>query len=521
MKIYYYFCEKILIFQKIISTMNNNKYLTKTLVATAWFLVFNAVATWAQCVIPITDDQPYIEGFESDGFDCWTVETVGGGNWTTLLGATTVASFSGQNMGDEARLISPIFDMSEVNAAMFTFSYAMMGLMQSDELEVSYRSSESDSWHVLGSFSFSDFNSFYEETYELENLSSTYQISFLGRFMGGLYVFVDNIEIVSSISCARPVGLHVSEITASSALLDWSSNGNEENWTIELNGMEITVEARPYLMEELRPQMTYSFRVRANCGDGLLSEWATPVSFTTLCDVIFVTDEVPYRDDFEASDGFLCWQNEIVSGVDSWVVDPGYLIHNNTAFFIWLGGQARLVSAPLDITTVTRPALDFKHKQPKEQNSVDELSVLYRTSEAEAWVLLKKYSSAAGSWLSETIELPNPSATYQIAFMATANGAGGIYVDDVAVGAMEVVGVAKQSANEFVVSPNPTHGCVTIETQTEARKVVVFDMFGKQLLTETVVEGRATLDLSTYAKGVYMVRVVGDSGTKTVRIVKD
>ena len=63
--------------------------------------------TFAQCVIPITNDQPYIEGFEDGGFDCWSVEE-NGGSWSAIAGTeSTVAYFTYHNTGDEARLISP------------------------------------------------------------------------------------------------------------------------------------------------------------------------------------------------------------------------------------------------------------------------------------------------------------------------------------------------------------------------------------------------------------------------------
>ncbi len=501
--------------------MNNKSLLTKALIATAMFLSFNTAAL-AQCVIPVTDSQPYHEDFEGDGFDCWTVETVGGGNWAPLAGSQTMLiNFTSNNAGDEARLISPTFDLSGIGAARFSFSYAMMGVYQVDELDVCYRASQTDSWHVMGTFSFSDYNNFYEETYDLENLSDTYQISFLGRSHGGMYIFIDNIEIVSVMGCNRPLNLGASEITPFSALLGWSTTGNEESWTIELNGVETTVETQPYLLDHLMPQTTYSVRVKANCADGLVSEWATAISFTTLCDVIVVTDDAPYRDDFEASDKFLCWQSEIVWGEDNWVVDPGYTIPNNTAFFIWLGGQARLVSAPMDLTALTRPTLDFKHRQPQGAYGVDEISVMYRTSEAEDWILIEQYPYATNGWQSETLELPNPSATYQIAFVGTSNGAEGAYVDDVAVGTFEVVGVAEQPAFEVALSPNPTNGKVTVEANATEGEVTVFDMMGKQVAVAPLRDGRAELDLSACAQGVYMTRITSEAGTSTIKLVKD
>ena len=497
-----------------------HKLLTQTILATA--LVFlTCAASFGQCTITVTDEQPYIEDFEGDGFNCWTVE-VDGGSWTTLAGTeSTVASFSYHDSGDEARLISPILDMSAVESATFSFSYAMMGFYEHDELEACYRSSENDEWHILGTYSVSDYYNIFEEIFELENLSATYQVSFLGRGLGGMYIFVDNIEIASSVSCTRPVSLQASDITAFSALLSWSTTGNEESWTIDLDGHETTVTEQPYLMEGLMPQTQYTFSVRANCGEDNVSGWAVAYSFMTLCDVITVTDDEPYFDDFEASEDFLCWQNEIVSGEDGWVIDPGYLIVNNTAFFIWMGEEARLVSAPLDITALTNPTLIFKHKQHELEQRVDELSVWYATSLDDEWHLLGNYPYACEDWETITLALPDASATYYIAFDGKSNNADGVYVDEVWVGNDPGVGVDEQPTLVATISPNPTTGRVVVEANANEGYVVVYDMLGKQMLTALVIDGRAELDLGGFAKGVYVARISSETGTSTIKVVRD
>ena len=496
-------------------------FIMRPLLATA-ILFLTAATSFGQCVIPITDSQPYVEDFEGDGLDCWTVEA-NGGIWEPLTGSnSTVAAFSYGNSGDDARLISPVLDMSAISGASFSFSYAMMGLLENDELEVSYRSSENESWHVLGTYSLSDYQNFYEETFELENLSATYQVSFLGRGLGGMYIFVDNIEIVSAMGCTRPVSLQATEITGFSALLSWSTTGNEESWTIELNGHEMLVDEQPYLMEGLQPQTTYSFRVRANCGDGSTSEWATPITFTTLCDVFKVTDEAPFCDDFEASQDFVCWQSEIISGTDPWVIDPGYLILNNTAFFIWLGGEAMLISPPLDITGVSNPTLSFQRKQLMGlENNVDELVVGYRTDENSDWQTLVYLPDPTTDWETVEVALPNPSATYQIVFDGTGHNAEGIYVDEVRVGKGQGVGLAERQAVVATVGPNPTSGMVTVEANIADGEVIVFDVTGRQMVAASLADGRAELDLSAFAKGIYMARIIGANGSTTVKLVKE
>ena len=487
--------------------------------ATAIVCFLTASPAFGQCVIPITNEQSYIEDFESQSLDCWTVE--GDADWSILAGTgSTVVAFSYSNAGDEARLISPTFDMSGVSAATFSFTYAMMGLYESDELSVSYRTSETDAWHELGHFSFSDWSNYYEEFYTLPDISSTYQISFWARGLGGMYIFVDNIEIASAMGCARPVNLEATDITTSSALLSWSTSGNEESWNIELNGTNHTVTTQPYLMENLAAGRDYTFRVKANCGEGVESDWSMPITFTTMCDVITVTDDTPYFDDFEGSDVFVCWQNEIVAGTADWVVDPGYVNPNNTAFFIWLGEAARLVSVPMDITAVTHPALVFKRKQPQLSGAVDELSVYYRTFENEEWQFIETYGTATDNWETVTLELPNPSATYQICFWAVSFQAQGIYVDDVMVGNVEGEGIEESAAVVAAVTPNPTTGMVTVEANAANGDVVVFDMFGRKVMSALLFNGRTDLDLSGLPQGIYTARVATANGTTAVKLMK-
>lgn len=180
-----------------------------------------------------------------------------------------------------------------------------------------------------------------------------------------------------------------------------------------------------------------------------------------------------------------------------------------------------LVSAPLDITSVTEPTLTFKHRQPMLEQRVDELSVWYATSLEDEWHLLGNYTDACPDWETVTLALPDASATYYIAFKGKANNADGVYFDDVWVGNYNDDGVDEQSALVVTVSPNPTSGRVVVEANANDGQVVVFDMLGKQMLTAPVAEGRAEIDLSTFAKGVYVARISSETGTRTIKLVKE
>ena len=502
--------------------MKNRQIFTKLFLAITLVFAVNDI-TFGQCEIPIAPGQSYIEDFQSGEMECWTVETTSSATWAVMQGTgSNVVAFQNASAGQEARLVSPTFDLTGSNSATFSFAYAMMALYENDELTVSYRTSPSDNWHSLATYSLNDWSNTYDASFTLEDLSSTFQVSFLGQSHGGYYIFIDDIEIASAGGCARPVGLTATEITTTTALLGWSTTGNQESWTLDVNGHQTTVGTQPYLMDRLGPNETYTFRVKANCGGGMESEWSQPLIFKTLCDVIIVTDDLPYFDDFEASEDFVCWQSQIVSGEDGWVIDPGYLYPNNTAFFIWLGEEAMLVSAPLDITAVSHPVLTFKHKEPHgNYNNADELSVWYATSLDDYWHLLGEYVDIIDDWETVTFDLPEASPTYYIAFKGKSNDADGVYVDDVWVGNDLGVGVEELAALAATVSPNPTTGNVMVEANASNGEVVVFDLFGRQVMATTLREGRAELDLSGVFKGVYVVRICSGEGIITTRLIKE
>jgi len=502
--------------------MKNNSFFTKALAIVAVLLFTTAATASAQCEFTVTDLRPYVEDFEGDGFDCWTVETTTGGSWSTLTGSeSTVAYFSYSNAGDEARLISPVLDISSVDEAMLSFSYGMFGGDQPDELTVCYRSSETDEWHVLNTYSFSDWANYYEDSFLLPDLSATYQISFLGWGAGGgLFIVVDNIEVASTASCPRPVNLHAANVGATSALLSWSTTGEEEGWIVELNGVEREVETQPYLADDLMPGTAYTLRVKAICGDDNESGWAVPITFTTTCEEVVVTDEQPYTEDFEEADVLVCWENELIAGTLGWEVDIDDS-GNHAAHFYWLGSQARLISTAMDLTAVTHPTLSFRLRQIQGPLGVDELTVWYRVTTGGQWHLLSIYSDVVAEWEEVTLALPNATADYQIAFMGTSNYSQGIFIDDVQVGASGFVGLAEASALVATVLPNPTRSQVVVEANAADGEVVVYDLFGRQVAAAAVVDGRAELDLSGCAEGVYVARVATAEGSITIKVVKE
>ena len=110
---------------------------------------------------------------------------------------------------------------------------------------------------------------------------------------------VDNFSIVQAI-CEVPTDLNASDITTSSATLDWTSEAEE--WQLaysesaEFNPSEvatpIAVTSKPYVLGNLLPETTYYYAVRTKCGDDFFSAWSAISSFSTPAPCVTKYEEV-------------------------------------------------------------------------------------------------------------------------------------------------------------------------------------------------------------------------------------
>ena len=121
---------------------------------------------------------------------------------------------------------------------------------------------------------------------------SWYGVSATGASMGGYGSSINQQNFLPKTTfdyepgeepaCMRPTNLAVSNVTAHTANISWTSDGNA--WQICVNDDEenlIDVAENTYTLTGLAPETAYTVKVRANCGDDGYSDWTDNVSFTT------------------------------------------------------------------------------------------------------------------------------------------------------------------------------------------------------------------------------------------------
>ncbi len=83
-------------------------------------------------------------------------------------------------------------------------------------------------------------------------------------------------------------------------------------------------------------------------------------------------------------------------------------------------------------------------------------------------------------------------------------------------------GIVNSSLNagyDFKVYPNPAHSFLNIKVGSGIKNAVITDLYGKQVKLQTLNTGLNTIDISSFAKGMYLLTIVGNNIKETQKIV--
>ncbi len=245
--------------------------------------------------------------------------------------------------------------------------------------------------------------------------------------------------------------------------------GTDDPPTNIYNGVNIGFTDEFPISSPLPYETTYYWYVEAYNGKGV-SSGCTTESFTTMEDQTIYSGDLPYNQGFENGGAIpFGWTQDFVNGTNDWTFQYGGEDGNpgaphsgsyNACFYYGNSStmyRTRLITPMIDFTDVASPFLDYYHCQFEWSPDQDELRVYYKNSPSGAWTLLpgQEFTTSIESWTHESVELPNPTSTYWIAFDALQGYGYGACVDDVMI---YNVGSAPDPAS----NPTPIIGATNI-----------------------------------------------------------
>ena len=199
--------------------------------------------TTEKTLCDVVSSFPWSENFDAVSVntlpDCWTnTNDVGSTSWKVTNSINgSISAHSGSNVmrfyysgneSDQSSLQMPTFNLTSLNSPMIGFWYTNKEWGgDQDEMTVYYRTSPTDTWTLLASYT-DNVAAWTYDSLALPNPSATYQIKFVGLTNYGFGINLDDIVIkeMPITVCSAPTDVTVSDITASTAEVNWTNNAN-------------------------------------------------------------------------------------------------------------------------------------------------------------------------------------------------------------------------------------------------------------------------------------------------------
>jgi len=370
-------------------------------------------------------------------------------DWTIYMGHSTRTSFAGPTSWEpSANLTQTFTGIVTIAGGMVTitldtpFNYNGIDnlIIAIDENSPNYDDDSSEDFYTTTSVVTRSL-SYYNDTINpnptaLPN-ATVWHASFANVTLGGIAQY-----------CAPPAGLWALQQTPTTHDIGWMEFGTATTWDIEWGAMGFVqgtgtmitgTTTNPHTLTGLTPNTTYGFYVRADCASSGKSTWDGPLNFTTKSNT-----SVPFLESFEAASlSISSWSQIQEVGAGNWTfatgAGGGTILAaqggNQNARFVSQSGTntpiTKLVSPVFDLTTLTTPELTFYYGQEDWVGGQNKLKVYYRISSSDPWVEIAYDTTNVAAWTLKTLILPNPSATYQIAFEAINNYGRANVIDNV------------------------------------------------------------------------------------------
>ncbi|MBC2844391.1 leucine-rich repeat protein [Winogradskyella flava] len=329
---------------------------------------------------------------------------------------------------------------------------------------------------------------------------------------GDISVWSGPISFKTLETCPRPSNLSASNITDTSADLNWIENDSATLYNIEF--LDITagetatgtpsatgLTTPSFSATGLAPNNQYQFFVQADCDTDGTSAWVGPFSFSTLptppeCGGIFL--------DTGGSSG-----NYSINEFYSTTIlpdSPGQFV---SITFTYVDIEVSTSGSGQD------GCWDFLTIYDGPDNTFPVLAQTLCGEESGSGDVTPVTSSILS--VGDTFTSTDPSGALTIVFDSDGS------VQET--GWEAIVSCATLSIDEFSNSaftyyPNPVKNTLTLNAKQNIDTVVMYNMLGQNVLSTTPHSLNSKLDMSHLQSGTYFVKVTVNSITKTIRVIK-
>ena len=453
------------------------------------------------------------------------------------LGSNAVGIFNSDSSSDATFiLVSPNLNTLTSDHRLKFYAYSAQGSGATIEVGTLNTAGSGATFTTYQSLQLT--NGYVEYTVDFTNYTGTNTyvgIKLVGsEFVGAL---IDNVRWELTPLCPDVTAVAASNVADTTATISWDSNGSETQWDVVYGSEAVTdpstltpINPAPTTnptatLSGLTASTTYNVWVRSACGgtEGN-GAWIGPLVFTTAC--------VPVGDLNEGFEGLAwgelptCWSRLIYGPTVGQyaavrVVEDSASASGLNSVELWTGDSAEtdfiaLVSPYLNTINATHILKFSAFSYPQTHLEIGTMD-----GNANDSTFSPIQQVAIGEEHVEyTIDFSNYTGTdTYLAFKNISGSSKSIYIDDIRW--EPVLSTPDFSTSTFSYYPNPVKDILKLSYSDNITNVKVFNLLGQKVVEMDMNQNNALVDMSGLPTGNYIVKVIGNTMSKTIKVIKE
>ena len=366
---------------------------------------------------------------------------------------------------------------------------------------------------------------------------------------------IDDVSIIEGFDlCPTPA---ITEWTMNNNSVDFDGTNNSEvsGYQIEYSTAEFTpgdgtatiyeFDSFPNSLTGLEPSTIYYFAIRSNCGDNSYSNWTgAPDVYITEC--AQEVHSLPYANDFEDFGAWVSCNAFIDTDLDGnfWVNanydtdEDGIGDDRCAASFSWDSSAGPLtpdnwfIVGPIDLTSVTDATMSWNARGADPAWCAENYTVYVGTDATTENLLASSIfynetivsgGDACGAWGDRSFDISAASGTLAYIGFRHHNVSNlfVLNIDNLSV-TSESLGVNNINEVEVNYNYNKTTKVVTINSPNILlSNLIVYNVLGQVVTQKSSNRNSETINMSSFGKGVYIVKVFSENGSNTIRLINN
>jgi hypothetical protein len=260
--------------------------------------------------------------------------------------------------------------------------------------------------------------------------------------------------------------------------------------------------------------LSFVANTKAQCNDDVPLPYLENFDTTILPDLPDCT--YSYKQTFVGSD----WEAVASPNSDFTGNVAQYNTYSDAGWGMWCSYILR----PVQLTAGMAYKISYKYAHNDNETTIYALRTNIYSNNPQPEISIGNHEAITGTdvvnYSSELFTVPTTNSYYLRFDIESAGSEGILYLDDIKIEEMGVMGTTENTTLVLSCYPNPVKDILTITNTAALEKLELYSLAGQLLITQSVSSQTASLDLEHLPSGAYFLKAKSGLAVQTLQVIK-